>query len=74
MCFLVLADTSLELSRGRLGRETANNMADQICVSCHDTLWIEIEADSEDENSKAPAKAEAIPDDVEFACGCHFHW
>ena len=49
-------------------------MADQICASCHDTLWLEIEPDSDDEDSKAPAKSEAIPDDVELSCGCHYHW
>lgn len=51
-------------------------MADQICVSCHDTLWLEVEPDSdaEDSNSKAPATTEVIPDDVELSCGCHYHW
>lgn len=51
-------------------------MADQICASCHDTLWLEVEPDSdvEDSNSKTPAKTEAVPDDVELSCGCHYHW
>ena len=35
---------------------------------------MEIEPDSEAEDSKAPAESEMVPDDVELTCGCHFHW
>lgn len=50
-------------------------MADQICAACHDTLWLTIEPDSDEEESgKAAASTEAVPDDVELSCGCHFHW
>jgi hypothetical protein len=50
-------------------------MADPVCSSCHETLWLEVEPDSEGEsNSKAPATNETIPDDVELQCGCHYHW
>lgn len=49
-------------------------MAEGICASCHDTLYFDIELDSEDEDSKAPANTQSVPDDVELTCGCHFHW
>ena len=49
-------------------------MADQECSTCHEPLLLEIEADSDVEDSKAPAASESIPDDVELTCGCHFHW
>ena len=46
-------------------------MADQMCSTCHEPLLLEIEADSDAEDSAAPAATESIPDDV---VGCHFHW
>jgi ferredoxin len=49
-------------------------MADKECSSCHEPLLLEIEPDSDNEDSKAPAQVESIPDDVELSCGCHFHW
>lgn len=49
-------------------------MTDQECKSCHEPLFIEIEADSDGEESKAPVVSERIPDDVQVKCGCHFHW
>ena len=35
---------------------------------------MEIEPDSEAEDSKATTESEKVPDDVELTCGCHFHW
>lgn len=49
-------------------------MADQTCSSCHESLFIEVEPDSEVEDSKATAQVESVPDDVELSCGCHYHW
>ena len=49
-------------------------MPDQVCEVCHEPLFIEIEPDSEVEDSKTPAQVERVPDDVELSCGCHYHW
>lgn len=49
-------------------------MAEQLCASCHDPLLIEVEPDSEPEDSKVPAQIQSVPDDVELSCGCHYHW
>jgi hypothetical protein len=50
-------------------------MKEQECASCHEPLVLDIEPDSDDEDSKAPAVSQSIPDDVELKqCGCHFHW
>ncbi|RMD43358.1 hypothetical protein DV735_g1751, partial [Chaetothyriales sp. CBS 134920] len=49
-------------------------MADGICSSCTEPLYIEIDLDSDAEDTKAPASLETIPDDVQLSCGCHFHW
>ena len=48
-------------------------MAKDTCSACNEPLYIEVDLDS-DEDSKAPAKPETVPDDVEFSCGCHYHW
>jgi hypothetical protein len=47
-----------------------------VCADCHESLFIEVELDSdvEDSNSKAPAQVQTVPDDVELSCGCHYHW
>ncbi|KAL6241361.1 hypothetical protein RBB50_011625 [Rhinocladiella similis] len=49
-------------------------MAAQICSSCQESLFIEIEPDSDVEDSKAAAQVVSVPDDVELSCGCHYHW
>ncbi len=49
-------------------------MADSVCATCQEPLLLEIEADSDVEDSKAAAATESIPDDVELSCACHFHW
>ncbi|KIV80816.1 hypothetical protein PV11_08292 [Exophiala sideris] len=49
-------------------------MPDQVCEICHEALFIEVEPDSEVEDTKAPAQVERVPDDVELSCGCHYHW
>ena len=48
-------------------------MAEQLCASCQEPLSIEVEPDSDFEDSKAPAQIESVPDDVELSCGCHYH-
>ena len=50
------------------------NMAKDACSGCNEALFIEVDLDSDVEDSKAPAKPETIPDDVELSCGCHYHW
>ncbi|KAJ9607299.1 hypothetical protein H2200_008372 [Cladophialophora chaetospira] len=49
-------------------------MAEQLCASCQEPLVIEIEPDSDVEDSKAPSEVDSVPDDVELSCGCHYHW
>jgi len=49
-------------------------MADEICSSCQEPLLIEVEPDSDVEDSKAVAQVQSVPDDVELSCGCHYHW
>ena len=49
-------------------------MTDLMCVECQEPLYMEIEPDSEAEDSKALAEPEKVSDDVELTCGCHFHW
>ncbi|RMZ92379.1 hypothetical protein DV736_g383, partial [Chaetothyriales sp. CBS 134916] len=49
-------------------------MADETCCSCNEPLYIEIDLDSDVEDSKAPVSLETIPDDVQLICGCHYHW
>ncbi|KEF60260.1 uncharacterized protein A1O9_05110 [Exophiala aquamarina CBS 119918] len=49
-------------------------MPEQLCSTCDEPLLIEVEADSDVENSKAAAKVHTIPDDLELSCGCHYHW
>jgi hypothetical protein len=49
-------------------------MADLLCATCQEPLVIEVEPDSDVEDSKAPAQVESVPDDVELSCGCHYHW
>ena len=51
------------------------SMANQECSTCHEPLLLEIEPDSDVEDSKTPAANESILDDVELnCCACHFHW
>lgn len=45
-----------------------------LCTACSEPLLVEIEPDSDVEDSKASMAAESVPDDVELNCGCHFHW
>lgn len=49
-------------------------MAEQLCSTCDEPLLIQIEPDSDVEDSKAAAKVQTIPDDLELSCGCHYHW
>ncbi|EXJ95537.1 hypothetical protein A1O1_00659 [Capronia coronata CBS 617.96] len=49
-------------------------MATEVCCSCHEPLLIDIEPDSDVEDSKAAAQVHSVPDDVELSCGCHYHW
>ncbi|EXJ64227.1 hypothetical protein A1O7_00563 [Cladophialophora yegresii CBS 114405] len=49
-------------------------MAEPLCASCQEPLLIEVEPDSDSEETKAPAQTESVPDDVELTCGCHYHW
>jgi hypothetical protein len=48
----------------------------ELCAKCHEPLLLEIESDSdaEDGSSSQSIAPTAVPDDVEFVCGCHFHW
>jgi hypothetical protein len=43
--------------------------ATAVCKICEDPLVVEVEAE-DDEN----ASPQTVPDDLEIACGCHFHW
>ncbi|KAI3326102.1 hypothetical protein HD806DRAFT_434320 [Xylariaceae sp. AK1471] len=43
--------------------------AASICKACEDPLVVEVE-DENDDN----AGPQTVPDDLELACGCHFHW
>ncbi|KAJ2976082.1 hypothetical protein NUW58_g8179 [Xylaria curta] len=43
--------------------------AASICKVCEDPLVVEVE-DEDGEN----ASPQTVPDDLELACGCHFHW
>ncbi|KIW78522.1 hypothetical protein Z517_08360 [Fonsecaea pedrosoi CBS 271.37] len=49
-------------------------MSDRLCSSCHEPLLLEVEPDSDVEDSKAAAQIQSVPDDVELSCGCHYHW
>jgi hypothetical protein len=49
-------------------------MTDKDCLNCHEPLLLEVEPDSDIEDTKATAVHESVPDDVELSCGCHFHW
>ena len=49
-------------------------MTDQLCSNCYEPLLIEVEPDSDVEETKAPAQVQSVPDDVELSCGCHYHW
>jgi hypothetical protein len=51
-------------------------MAEPLCSSCNEPLFIEVEPDSdiEESSSKAAAQVQKVPDDVEPSCGCHYHW
>lgn len=44
-------------------------MSASTCKVCDDPLLFEVE--DEDNNEGAPQQ---VPDDLELACGCHFHW
>ena len=49
-------------------------MSTELCASCSESLLIEVEPDSEVEESKVSEHINSVPDDVELGCGCHFHW
>lgn len=49
-------------------------MASGICVSCREPLMVEVEPDSDFEDSKSAAQEYNVLDDVELNCGCHYHW
>jgi hypothetical protein len=48
------------------------------CASCDGQLVLEVDLDSDEEDfqpgSSNHEAVETIPDDVELACGDHFHW
>lgn len=48
-------------------------MAD-FCAACQEPLLVLVDSDSEAEDSKDAIVPGSVPDDVEFVCGCHFHW
>lgn len=49
-------------------------MTGSLCEACHEPLLIEVEPDSDVEDSKASAQIQSVEDDVCLNCGCHFHW
>ncbi len=48
------------------------------CASCGGPLVLEVEPDSDEEGvqigSSTHKEVDTVPDDVELACGDHFHW
>ncbi|KAI9810402.1 MAG: hypothetical protein M1827_006288 [Pycnora praestabilis] len=50
------------------------------CVACNKALEFDIETDSDNGDfnmagsSAVAAAKQSVPDDVEFRCGCHYHW
>lgn len=51
------------------------------CAVCQTPLTLEIERDEDDKDQTTciaePSSLQrhhTVPDDVELACGCHFHW
>ena len=49
-------------------------MTTELCASCSEPLLLEVEPDSDVEESKITNRTDSVPDDVELSCGCHFHW
>jgi hypothetical protein len=49
-------------------------MASETCATCREPLLVEIEPDSDYEDSKTNAQSDNVLDDVELTCGCHYHW
>lgn len=49
-------------------------MPEDLCSACQEPLLIEVEPDSDAEESKSAAKTNSVPDDVLLNCGCHYHW
>lgn len=50
-------------------------MAETLCKVCEEPLLVPVE-DSDDEGQPGPSSSTAntVPDDLEFPCGCHYHW
>ncbi|PSR81835.1 hypothetical protein BD289DRAFT_372133 [Coniella lustricola] len=55
-------------------------MAEPLCKVCEEPLLVPVE-DSDDEgqgqagpSSSSSSRANTVPDDLEFPCGCHYHW
>lgn len=48
------------------------------CVQCHEPLMLKVEETPDEPGvptaSYANGHSHYVPDDVELACGCHFHW
>ncbi|PSK46228.1 hypothetical protein B9Z65_5196 [Elsinoe australis] len=48
------------------------------CVQCHEPLMLKVEETPDEPGvptaSYANGHSHYLPDDVELACGCHFHW
>jgi hypothetical protein len=53
------------------------------CAACHQPLVVEIELEYSDEEMEtgessaagpSGSQPQTVPDDVQLACGCHFHW
>ncbi|KAF3761137.1 hypothetical protein M406DRAFT_358490 [Cryphonectria parasitica EP155] len=56
-------------------------MPEPTCKICNEPLLVPVETDSDDDDgcgqpgpSTSSLTAETVPDDLEFPCGCHFHW
>ncbi|PNS16106.1 Ubiquitin-conjugating enzyme E2 6 [Sphaceloma murrayae] len=50
----------------------------EICVQCREPLMISVEDDHDEPGvattSSADVNSHEVPDDIELACHCHFHW
>lgn len=45
------------------------------CEQCGQALTVELDSDSFDEaTSSSVGRPQTAPDDLQLACGCHFHW
>lgn len=74
LSYLGILPLPLVLIRRMLNQAVHHTMADQLCSTCHEPLLLEVEPDSDIEDSKASARIHSVPDDVELSCACHFHW